>query len=239
MTDDVQVQMMTEQLILWRCLHGGPISFENIETRPSDSPLDLESYQKRNVPLLMKLTRTYGACAVLAVQSDRIVGFLRFYPKTIWNMEEAGYLCLQQDYPAGPQNSLAASVNFPSLPDITDRTLKVHCMMTGSAQEKETPFLRKGLGTRMVKCLIPWANNRGWSGIEAESFENIPIIYEITGSAGHSFWEKLGFYLKDRHPHPDLQGSDPFVETLEAQAKAMNIPPERARDRLIMRLDLK
>ena len=238
MTEDVHVHLMTEQLLLWRCLHGGPIRIENIDTFPSDSSLDWESYQKRNIPLLIKLTRSYGACAVLAVQGESIVGLLRFYPKAIWNMEEAGYLCLQQDYPAGPQNTLGTSVDLPPLSYITDKTLKVHCMMTGSSQQKETPFLRKGLGTRMVKYLMDWAKDRGWSAIETEAFEDIPLIYEVTGSAGCSFWEKLGFYLKDRHPHPDLQSSDSFVETLEAQAISMNIPPERARDRLIMRIDL-
>ena len=48
----------------------------------------------------------------------------------------------------------------------------------------------------------------------------------------------VGFHMADRHPHPDLQSRDPFVVTLEEQAKAIGIPPERARDRLIMSLDL-
>ena len=52
----------------------------------------------------------------------------------------------------------------------------------------------------------------GWVRIEADSFENIPIIYEMTGSAGHSFWGKLGFRLVDRHPHPKLQNRIDFAE---------------------------
>ena len=85
---------------------------------------------------------------------------------------------------------------------------------------------------------LPWAGANGWERIEADSFEDIPIIYEITGSAGHTFWEKLGFHIADRHPHPALQNREQFVITLEQQAESVGISPERARDRLVMRLDL-
>jgi ribosomal protein S18 acetylase RimI-like enzyme len=110
--------------------------------------------------------------------------------------------------------------------------------MTGSPQQKENPYQRKGIGTRMVRALIQWAKTNGWDRIEAHSFEDIPIIYEITGNAGHTFWEKLGFTVVERHPHPDLQERDPFVIALEEQARSVGIPPERARDRLVMRLGL-
>jgi ribosomal protein S18 acetylase RimI-like enzyme len=110
--------------------------------------------------------------------------------------------------------------------------------MAGSSQQKENPFQRKGIGTRMVRSLIQWAKANGWEFIEVDAFEDIPIIYEITGSAGITFWRKLGFRLIDRHPHPLLQERDEFVETLEEQAKSLGISPDRARDRLIMHLDL-
>jgi hypothetical protein len=51
----------------------------------------------------------------------------------------------------------------------------------------------------------------------------------------------LGFRLVDRHPHPELQDRSQFVDfitTLEEQAKSIGILPERARDRLVMYLDL-
>jgi N-acetylglutamate synthase-like GNAT family acetyltransferase len=110
--------------------------------------------------------------------------------------------------------------------------------MAGSSLQKQNPYQRQGIGTRMVRRLIQWAKANGWDRIEADSFEDLPIIYEITGSAGHSFWEKLGFHLADRHPHPQLRDRNQFVITLEEQAKAAGIPPEQARDQLIMRLDL-
>jgi GNAT superfamily N-acetyltransferase len=148
-----------------------------------------------------------------------------------------GWLCLQQDQPAGPSDEFADS-DFPEPAAIEDKTLAVHCMMTGSAQQAENPYQRKGIGTRMAESLIQWARENGWEHIEADAFEEIPWIYEITGSAGYKFWEKLGFYIAERHPHPHLQGEDEFVEKLEEQAKEAGISPERAKDRIIMRLDL-
>lgn len=237
MTEDIIVEPMTEKFILWCCLHGGSLSSDDIDQCLDDTDFPWARYHKRNVPLLQKLTRIYGACAIVARVNDRIVGMLRFYPKAVWQMKGAGSLCLQQDFPAGLANDFADS-DFPLPEEIEDKTLVVHCLMTGSPQQEENPYQRIGLGSRMVEELINWAKTNGWTRIEADSFEDLPIIYEITGSAGHTFWEKLGFHIADRYPHPALQEHDEFVRTLEQQAKDAGISPEKARDQIIMCLDL-
>jgi GNAT superfamily N-acetyltransferase len=240
MIEGVVVEPMTEEFILWRCLHGGPLSRDTIDQWSSTDKMPWKRYRDRNIQLLMKLTRTYGSCAILARDGDLIVGHLRFYPKAVCDMEGAGGPCLQQDPPGGPAEDFAGR-DFPDPAQIEDKTLGVHCLMMGSSLQKENPYQRKGIATRMVRALIEWAKANGWERIEADSFEDLPIIYEGTGSAGHTFWEKLGFRIVDRHIHPELE--DPrklpqFVETLEEQAKSIGIPPERARDRLVMRFDL-
>lgn len=240
MVEDVVVEPMTEEFILWHCLHGGPVARETIDQSHSGDTIPCVCYRDRNTSLLVKLIRTYGACAILARDGDQIVGHLRFYPKSVCDMKGAGGLCLQQDFPAGPAEDFADS-DFPETTQIEDKTLVVHCLMTGSSQQKENPYQRKGIGTRMARALIEWAGVKGWQRIEADSFEDIPIIYEITGSAGHTFWEKLGFHLVDRHLHPELQDRSQFgefIKTLEEQAGTIGIPLERARDRLVMGLDL-
>jgi hypothetical protein len=238
MSEDVVIEPMSEEFIVWRCLHSGPLSRGTIEQPPSGFPVDWERIRPRNVPLLKELTQVYGACAILARAGDRIVGQLRFYPQILWRMKDAGELCLLQDYPYGPSDDFSLA-DFPPLSQIQDKTLQIHCLMTGSPQQEDNPFQRKGIGTRMVRFLVQWAGARGWRRIEVEAFEDIPLIYRMTGSAGCSFWEKLGFHIADRHPHPHLREPSDFVEQLEEQAASVGIPPERARDRLIMRLDLR
>jgi len=197
MGHDVVIEPMTEKFILWRCLHSGPLSCQTIDRCPPDNRIDWERYRTRNVPLLLKLTRTYGACAILARVDDRIVGQLRFYPRAIWDMDSAGEMCLLQD--------------FPHIGHIADKSLAIHCLMTGSPQQEENPFQRKGIGTHMVRFLIHWAKTNGWELIVVDAFEDIPIIYEITGSTGINFWQKLGFRIVDRHPHPHLQERSEFL----------------------------
>ncbi len=237
MIEDVVVEPMTEEFIVWRCLHGGPLSCKTIDLWPQTSAIPLDRYRERNMPLLRKLIQTYGTCAIVARDGEQVVGQLRFYPKVLCAMENAGYLCLQQDHPAGPADGFGDS-DFPEPASIEDKTLSVHCLMTGTSLQAKNPYQRKGIGTRMAKTLIQWAEANGWEHIEADAFEDIPLIYEITGSAGYTFWEKLGFHIADRHPHPHLQGEDEFVQKLEEQAKVVGISPERAIDRIIMRLDL-
>ena len=101
MIDDLVIEPMAEKLILWRCLHGGPISRDTIDEFPTDDAALWERCRARNEPLLSKLTEVYGACAIVAREGDQIAGQLRFYPKAVWEMEGAGLLCLQQDPPQG------------------------------------------------------------------------------------------------------------------------------------------
>ena len=163
MIEDVVIEPMTEAFILWRCLHGGPLSCKTIDQWPAASTMLLERYRDRNTPLLKKLIQTYGTCAIVARDGEKVVGQLRFYPKVVCAMN-GGYLCLQQDPPAGPADGFADS-DFPEPTSIEDKTLSVHCMMTGSSLQAENPYQRKGIGTRMAETLIQWAGANGWEHI--------------------------------------------------------------------------
>jgi len=228
---------MTEEFLLWRCLHGGPISRDTIDQFPSDNAALWERCRNRNRPLLKGLIRAYGACAIVARHGDQIVGQLRFYPKDVCGMQSAGGLCLQADYPAGPASDFGQS-DLPPREKLQDQTLQVHCLMTGSPGQEENPYQRKGVGTRMVRTLIQWARDNGWESIETNSFEDIPVLYEVTGCAGHTFWKKLGFHAADRFPDPNFRKHPDFILKIQEQANAAAIDPEKARDRLVMRLDL-
>ena len=66
MTDDIVIEPMTEEFIVWRCLHDGPLTRDSIDRWSPESTLPLPAWRERNIPLLVKLTRTYGSCAMLA-----------------------------------------------------------------------------------------------------------------------------------------------------------------------------
>lgn len=240
MLSDVVTEMMSGELILWRCLHGGPLTSESIDGPRHDPHLPWAQFRARNVPFLSKLTEVYGACAVIARDGERVVGHLRFYPKAIYRMAAPGLgLCLQQTFPCGPADDLAQR-DFPPLTQIADKTLLVHCMMTGSSQWKDNLYRRKGIGSRLVRTLIAWARPRGWSAIEASAYADLPSVYAITGQAGKTFWQKLGFHVVEAAIEPAFleADSDGFVRALLNEATDRAVDTTAAKTKYTMRLNL-
>jgi len=237
---DVVTEMMSREFVVWRCLHGGPMTATTIDEpapRPGVSRAELRA---RNVPFLSRMTEVYGACAVLARDGERIVGHLRFYPKAVCDMAAPGPgLCMQQAFPNGPAEEFAQR-HFPPLEEIADKTLSVHCMMTASPERADSPYLRKGIGSRMVRTLIDWVSRQGWRGIEATAYADLPTIYSVTGQAGRTFWEKLGFRVTERSVEPcfEEEDSEGFVAGLLKEAAERGMDAEAAKAKYTMRLDL-
>lgn len=216
MPNDVVIKPMTEEFILWRCLHQGPLDAATIEKGNRAARRDV------NLALLTKLIRTYGTCAMLAWDRDQVVGYLRFYPKAIASFTEAGFMlgmCLQQPPPAGPSESVLER-RFPPLAEIEDKTLRVHCLMTGSPFVSKNTYQRKGIGTRMARALMEWAAANGWTAVEAMAFEDINFLYSHTGQAGLAFWAKLGFTVVRKGIEPFLAQENDFSRKLRAAAQA-------------------
>jgi len=232
---EILIRPMTEDFVLWRCLHHGALSPDTIEQCP-DPPPEWPAHRAVNVPLLKKLIRTYGTCAILAWEGDEVVGSLRFYPKVVCDLSDAEGMCLQQPFPAGPNDTLAG-LDFPPLEQIEDKTLSVHCLMAGS-HGAGGAFHRKGLGGRMVQALIRWATEHGWQAIEATSLADVDLVYDVTGQAGPSFWEKHGFRVVKVEVEPLLQGEHEFAVTLRQQATERGLDPDSVANKHTMRLEL-
>jgi hypothetical protein len=235
MLDNLVVEPMGQDFLLWRCLHGGPVSRRTIESLPPNPEVEWAYVRARNIPLLEKLTRTYGSCAILARDGDDVVGTLRFYPKALLSFGEGAGFCLQQRPPAGPKDDLAAGV-FPPLEALTDKTLFVHCFMIAAPPGDPNRYRRKGLATRLGTELIRWARDQGWSAIEASAYEELPMLYAISGAAGRRFWERLGFLLVYQDTEPAIRGE--FLEKLRLDAVAAGLRSEDAANRYRMRLEL-
>ena len=235
MPDNLFVEPMGEDFLAWRCLHGGPVSRRTIESPPPNPEVNWAFVRARNIPLLEKLTRIYGSCAILARDGDDVVGTLRFYPKSLLSFGEGAGFCLQQRHPAGPKEDLAAGV-FPPLEALADQTLFVHCLMIAALSGDPDRYRRKGLATRLGFELIRWARDRGWSAIEASAYEELPMLYAISGAAGRRFWERLGFRLVYQDTEPAISGE--FLEKLRQDAVSAGLPPESVTNRYRMRLKL-
>jgi hypothetical protein len=235
--DDIVIEPMTERFVLWRCLHGGPLSPETIDRWPEDSRMPWSALRARNLPLLGKLIDTYGSCAILARAGEQVVGVIRFYPKAICALPEAGQLCLQQSFPAGPSERLVGQ-EFQPLEALEDRTLVVHCMMTGSPSQGTNPYQRRGLGTRLARALVAWARERGWQRVEANAYEDLDVLYAITGDAGLGFWQKLGFRVVQTDVEPELLRDGDFARTVRAQAAARGLGRAKVVNKYTMAIEL-
>lgn len=237
MIDNVVIEMMSADLVLWRCLHGGPLTRDSIDRWEPDCCMPWARLRARNIPLLTRLTEVYGACAVIARDGERVVGQLRFYPRQLCATHCPGGLCLQQDPPAGPSAEFV-HVDFPAFDQLADKTLTVHCIMTGSPQQKENPYQRQGLGSRMVLKLIDWARAQHWLAIEATAYEDLPILYAITGQAGRTFWEKLGLQSVATRIEGEFEKDTDLTRTMRQQAADAAIALDRIRNAYTMRLEL-
>jgi hypothetical protein len=222
-TDD----FIRRRFMPWRCLHSGPLDRQNIDHWQAGKGIPWAELQARNTPLLQRLAEVYGAVAVAACTGDQVVGLLRFYPKELYGMTEAGMLCLQQAYPAGPKDGLAGE-DFPPLDRLIEKTLLVHCMMTGCPAQKENPYQRQGIGSRMAQKLVTWAGENGWKAVEATAYEDLEILYAVTGQAGKTFWEKLGFKRIAAGVEEALLQDGDFTRAVRAEANVKGMSAEQA-----------
>ncbi len=236
MPDQLFVGPMSEDFPLWRCLHAGPVTADDIDTPPPNPQVDWDAARSRNIPLLKRLTQTYGACAILAGDGHEVVATLRFYPKFLCSFGDAGAgFCLQQSFPYGPANDLAERY-LPPLSILDDKTLFVHCLLVTAPPREPDRYRRKGLASRLVQELVRWAGEQGWRAIEANAYEEIPLLYAIGGVAGRVFWEKLGFGVACSDVEPAITGE--LFKSLAASAGTVGIPADRVANRYRMRLTL-
>lgn len=238
MTVPIVVEIMAAEAFLWRCLHGGPLTATSIDAPGPDGSVPYRCFRDRNLRFLRNLARTYGAFAVVARQGEAVVGHLRFYPKAVRDLAAPGIgLCLQQEFPSGPADDFGR-MRFPPLGEIADRTLLVHCMMVAPDSSGGGSLRHRGIGRRMAAALVEWAGANGWRAVEATAYASVPIVYTISGQAGRSFWESLGFRLARTGREPLLEEENDFVRTMREQAAARGIDPASIADMYTMRRDL-
>jgi GNAT superfamily N-acetyltransferase len=114
---------------------------------------------------------------------------------------------------------------MPPLAGLSDRTLVVHCLML--ARDVPDASRHRGLGTALARALIDWARPRGWTAIEATAYQDLDLIYGLTGQAGCHFWERLGFAVGAEDREPAFAGDNEWSRTLREQARTAGLDPAR------------
>ncbi len=238
MIGPIAVEMMSAEALLWRCLHGGSLTAASVDAPGPDGSVPFRSFRARNLSFLRNVARTYGASAVVATRSEAIVGHLRFYPKAVRELAAPAIgLCLQQEFPCGPADDLGG-MRFPPLAEIADKTLFVHCMMVAPEGLGGDSLRRRGIARRMAERLVEWAGANGWRAVEATAYAPVPVVYAMSGQAGRSFWESLGFRLAGTRREPLLEAESDFVRTMREQAASLGLDPASIAAASTMRREL-
>ena len=85
---------------------------------------------------------------------------------------------------------------------------------------KQEAGARKGIGQKLVRGLIEWAQANDWKRVLKTCHSDIDCLYGQTGSGGKRFWEKAGFrVLESAHWRPEKW--DPkFIALAESQGES-------------------
>ncbi len=121
------------------------------------------------------LMERYGNSAILAWCDNKAVGFVNFYPM---NVVSPAALC------PGVEAELEAKYDLAVWPKTPSKELGVGCVNISEG------FHRRGIGTALVRMLIDWAKEHGYTSIVADANE------KSWWKPCKPFWEKLGFHVK-------------------------------------------
>ncbi len=193
----IEYRMMDETSLLCWCVHGGPVAMEELR---GDAPVGIES-EAGVAPgsvakFLGALCRVYGSCAVLAIDGDKVVGKVRFYPKPVFE-ELNEDPCLQQV----PQVRAIAAVDTESLvpkESLSPKALRTFCYQVADGHEEAaeagtSAYRGRGIATGMLKTLIEWARAEGWEEIHSSASRSIPPLMSWIGCLGVDSYLRLGF----------------------------------------------
>ena len=155
----MKIYPMNKDFILFRCLHNGPLSPSNIETKSMNIACLTKEQIERNKKLLRRLIDTYGSCAMLAMEGDSVIAHARFYPQIIYNRFK---FCCHDPKHVITQEMV--EMNLPPLTNPTERILRITCFFV------HKDYRGQGLSHKLIDAILKWAKNNSWKSVRCFAY---------------------------------------------------------------------
>lgn len=193
----ITYRMMDATCPLPSCLHGGSLPFPQCRDA-IDVPAYVETVS--DIPpgtvarTLQAISARYGACGVLALEDERVVGKIRAYPQAL--IDQVGYPCVQQERMIRPVIALAPA-------DLPAREaypiLHLYCLQVAGE------YSGRGIAGGMLDALIAWAATSGWRELRARAVSSIPPLLAWCGQLSRAALARRGFLVTDTTVSPELR----------------------------------
>ena len=152
---------MDKDFILYRCLHDGPLSPSNIETKSMNIGSLTREQLDRNKKFLTRLVNAYGSCAMLAWEDDYVVAHARFYPQIIYDRFK---ICCH-----GPNYAITQEIEEMELPPLknqAERILRITCFFV------HKDYRGQGLSHKLIDAILKWAKNNNWKSVRCFAYQD-------------------------------------------------------------------
>jgi GNAT superfamily N-acetyltransferase len=182
----ITYKMMDQETLLCRCMHGGEVPIADAAHAIPQVSQDIVEH------FLRKMVEVYGSCGVLALDKDKIIGVLWFYPRWIKD-KFGGPVCIQgENYDTLTQFDLEA---VPAKGALPTKTLYIECMMV--VRSEQADYTGRGIGKGMIEHLIAWAKQNHWTRIEAQAISDIKPLMLWAGTYTVARYQALGFEIME------------------------------------------
>ena len=177
---------VTNDNLLFHCIHNGPLELDKVSEEIAPDNPEVHDQFERNRTFLSRLVDLYGACGMLLIDKDTIVGHVRFYPRAVTEMYE--FCCQVPEYAITDK---MIEAELPVLDKPEDRHLKINCFLIDKA------YRGKGLTKQLITAIIDWASEHGWSTVSAlATHDNYWLSQQMCIPKLHTYLS-LGFEQKE------------------------------------------
>ncbi|MEI7833415.1 MAG: hypothetical protein WCJ56_09480 [bacterium] len=230
----ITYHIMDTAFTLPTCLHSGSL--------PISACLDARAYVESvsDIPpgtvarTLQDIAVRYGACGVLALEDELIIGKIRAYPQALLDLLPDP--CVQQEQTIKP----VIALNLDELPTKEAcPVLRLYCMQVAGG------YSGRGIAGGMLDALIAWAKTNGWREIRAGAGRAIPQLLNWSGSFSCAALARRGFTITSSAVSPEFrdgvvsQRAGYHGEAVQQQWKAYaHLSDDDAAQAFEMRLDM-